>query len=148
MGRVVSAREGTWIRIPEAARLVGMSRQGMRKRLLRLNQIAGGRLLRRESATGRGGHFEVCVEVLRELRSYDPKERERELGHVHWRIGEVEGRLEALRNAHRAHRRRTERRLDQHQKRLDTHDELLEALKQLSEASARVATVVARHRSG
>src|SRR5690606_16483102 len=80
VGRVVSACEGTWIRIPEAARLVGMSRQGMRKRLLRLNQIAGGRLLRRDSATGRGGNFEVCVEVLRELRSYDPKERERELG--------------------------------------------------------------------
>lgn len=144
----MSTREGTWVRVPEAARLAGMSRQGMRKRLLKLDQIAGGRLLRRDSSTGRGGNFEVCVEVLRELRGFDPKAHERELSHVHWRIGEVEGRLESLRNAHRAHRRRTEKQLDRHGKRLDAHDDLLEALRQLSEASAHVATVVARRSTG
>jgi hypothetical protein len=122
--------------VTRCAKAEGISRQGMLKRLNKLNERANGRLLRRELGTN-GGRLEVCIEVLRELRSYDPDQAERELRAVHGRIDEVGEKVTALRDAHHSFRRRAE-------KRMATHDEQLAALKQLSEAAAKVSQAFAR----
>jgi hypothetical protein len=123
----------TWISVPKLAERAGVTRQGMWKALRELDRKSEGKLMRRKSRTGRGGRYEVCLEALHRLTEHEPLSVPGELAS---RVSDLEVGLSALRSAHHAHKRRTEKALTSHAERLD-------ALKQLSEAAARAVQVFA-----
>jgi hypothetical protein len=130
----------TWISVPKLAERAHMTRQGMWKALLELDKRSGGKLMRRKSRTGRGGRFEVCLEVLQGLTEHDATGGG-DLQALRSRVATIDLGLSALRSAHHAHKRRTE-------KTLFSHGEQLEALKQLAEAAANVSKVFAGAHAG
>lgn len=107
-----------WIRVSEAAEGMDMTPQGTLRRLKRLNELAEGRLLRRDSE---GSPWFVSVDVLLEL-SRAKNEQDEAIDKLTGRVSDIEVKLIALRNSHGAHRRKTN-------KRLDTHERALKALR-------------------
>lgn len=97
---------GTWISVPKAARLMGLTRQGALKRLQILDREADGQLLRRISTTGQGGRFEVSMEMLQEImvrkrEKPDEEERlDREILQTSVKLRELETQVEALRKVY------------------------------------------------
>lgn len=107
---------GRWLSIREAAELVpAVSRRQLLRRLHLLDARSGGRLLRRLGTR----KLEVSTEVLERVLRPEPEEPDEGLVAE---LADLRAKLTALRNAHRALRRRVER---------------LEALKTVDGASVR-----------
>lgn len=112
-----------WITVVEAAKEAGLSRWQMRRRLVSLNEKAGGRLLRSNGTGERVGKWEVNVVVLRDLLTIDPMQRERELAEVHERVTVLDNRTAAIR-----------RKLTRNTKQLEKHAKAIEALTRAKKA--------------
>lgn len=140
----------TWVGIPELAKRRGMTRVGMWKLVNRLNAESDGRILRRQSRTGRGGKLEVCLEAFEELMNDRPI-GEGALHEAHRRIDGVDDKVTALRREHHRLRRRLER-VEQdakkHAEELKKHAEQLQALKQFSKATESVVKAFATVKAG
>lgn len=93
-----------WITIAKAHELIGedCSRRTVLRRLQELDARSGGRLLRRRGAR----KYLVSTSVLRQLLQPDPEEPD---GEVLAELRDLSAKLDALRNAFRALRRRVER---------------------------------------
>lgn len=98
------------ISVAEAGARMGLGRRGALKRLKRLDHHLDGRLLWRP---GPRSPWEVCVAALDEIHSVNF--RDRSLEALDDRIQQIDKKLFALRNAHGAHRRKTEKRFQNHE---------------------------------
>lgn len=115
-----------WLTIPQAARHMGMSRQGALKRLKRLDKQIDNRLLWR---AGEGDPWLVSVVVLAELNKIH--ERDWQVEGLKSQLGDFDTKLTALRNSYGKFRRVATKRLDHHEallKRLHEHNKLTDEL--------------------
>lgn len=94
--------------IPEAAELAGVKVYTMRRRLRALNERHGGKLLLSFSNGARVGKWLVSPSVLMELMRTDQKADDAKEEATDNRLAEVDGKLLALRGAHRKLRGRVE----------------------------------------
>jgi molybdenum-dependent DNA-binding transcriptional regulator ModE len=111
-----------WISVPQAARKMGMSRQGSLKYLKRLNRRYDGRLLDR---VDENAPWLVCIAVLTEIVerrvAAEPERKDDlELSQLALDVHQLKLRQEELRNSHSAFRRVTNKRLSKHDKLLET----------------------------
>lgn len=109
-----------WITIKDCVELIrkqdpegrGISRWQLRRRLVKWDAQANGKLLRWRTAPG--GVLEVNTAVLLQLMREDPRDREMELAEVNERLAVLDESVRALRA-----------RTGKHRKRLDEHEEQL-----------------------
>lgn len=109
----------TWVSVSQAAAGMGLSKRQAMRRLHAMNREHGGRLLRivGRCPNGRPSKIEVCAEVLLEIEKGRLATAETEIRAVNMRIDSLEDRLLALRNSHRAHKRKVAKELELQKKR-------------------------------
>lgn len=90
-----------WVRISEAARMMGMSRLGATKRLRRLEESTGQRILRQP---GHRAPIEVNVEALRRVTEGTIETMDRDLENMRSQLAFMGTRLDAMRSVSKKHR--------------------------------------------
>jgi hypothetical protein len=90
-----------WIRIGEAAKMMGMSRLGATKRLRRLETATGQRILRQ---TGSRSPIEVNVEALRSVTEGTADHMDRDLENMRSQLAFIGSRVDAIRAVSKRHR--------------------------------------------
>jgi hypothetical protein len=96
-----------WIPISEAAELAGVGARTMRRRMLVLNARCGGRALRSYEPEGTlPRKYFVSVEALLHFLRTDPSSFDGELADIHGKMEEFDRKLNALRDSHRALKRK------------------------------------------
>lgn len=96
-----------WIPISEAAALAEVSVRTMRRRMHALNSRCGGQVMRSYEPEGaKPRKYFVSAEALLHFMRTDPSALDNELAEIHARMDDFDRKLLALRDSHRALKRR------------------------------------------
>lgn len=112
----MSADQGEWLSMGEAARRVGEQGDKFRRRMRLLNERHGGELLRPAGGGQKRKREEVHTKALLHYQRVDIEFRDQEMAQMRAELDETNRKLEALRNSFLAFRRRSLEWFKRHEK--------------------------------